>query len=136
MMVEPPGHFRRVGVFKIYDDVFIAIEDAVFPGLHSAVGHPGKLKFGALIQLLAVKAVKESGGSRAVKTAIVKTEPNLGHFCVYLPVPPTVLNVRRHKANQDVRLRQDCQEETLFPWPAEAPLHPNLIAPRSRDKTG
>jgi len=49
------------------------------------VSHAGELKLGALVELLAIEAVKESGGSRAVKTAVVETEPNLGHFCVYCP---------------------------------------------------
>ncbi|HVH59831.1 MAG TPA: hypothetical protein VM709_05840, partial [Candidatus Sulfotelmatobacter sp.] len=54
----------------------------------------------------------KSSGSRAVKAAIVETEPDLFHFGVRCPAPLTVLNGRRNKANQDVRLRHDCQEET------------------------
>src|SRR5215472_6689649 len=75
MMVEPPGDFWRIGIFEVHDDVFIAVEDAVFPGLRRAVSHAGKLKFSDLVELLPIKAVKESGGSRAVKAAIVETEP-------------------------------------------------------------
>jgi hypothetical protein len=40
------------------------------------------LEFGSLMELFPIEAVKERGGSRAVKTAIVEAEPNLGHFCV------------------------------------------------------
>jgi hypothetical protein len=43
------------------------------------VRHPQEVKLGILIKLFAVEPVKESGGSSAIKAAIVETEPNLGH---------------------------------------------------------
>jgi len=79
VMVEPPGHFRRIGKFEIDNYVFVAVEEARFPGLRGAVRHSRKAKFRVLVKTLAVKSVKESGGSGAIKTAIVKAEPDLGH---------------------------------------------------------
>ena len=113
MMIEPPGHFRRIGILEVHNHVFIAVEDPAFPRLRRPVRHARELKFSAFVKFLTVKTVKESSGSRAIETTIVKAKPNLSHLGVYLYRPFTVPNGRRHKANQDVRLRQNCQEETL-----------------------
>jgi hypothetical protein len=51
------------------------------------VRHSQKIKFSILIELFPVKAVKESGGSRAIEAAIVEAEPNLGHKRTSLPYP-------------------------------------------------
>jgi len=79
VVVEPPGHFRRVGKFKIYDDVFVAIEQTRLPGLRRAVRHSGEAEFRILVESFAIKTVEESSGSSAIKAAIVKAEPDLGH---------------------------------------------------------
>jgi hypothetical protein len=86
VMVEPPGYLRRVGEFEIYDDVFVAIEQAGFPGLRGAVRHSRESEFRVLVKTFAIKAVEESGGSGAIKTAIVKAEPDLGHKCESSPL--------------------------------------------------
>ena len=48
MMVEPPGQPRVVGIFEVDDSVLIAVEQAVFEDLRSAVSHAGveKLRIG------------------------------------------------------------------------------------------
>src|SRR5229473_5186525 len=79
VMVEPPGHFRGVGKFEIHDDVLVAIEEAGFPGLRGPVGHAREAELRVLVEAFAIKTVKESGGSSAIKAAIVKAEPDLGH---------------------------------------------------------
>jgi hypothetical protein len=79
VMVEPPGHFRRIRKLKIHDDVFVAIEQAGFPGLRGAVSHPREAELCGIVKAFAIKAVEESGGSCAIKAAIVKAEPDLGH---------------------------------------------------------
>src|SRR5439155_15502855 len=79
VMVEPPGHFRRIGKLEVQDDVFVAIEKAGFPRLRGAVGHPSETELCGLVKALAIKAVKESGGRSANKAAIVKAEPDVGH---------------------------------------------------------
>src|SRR5216684_4854133 len=81
MMVEPPRHFRGVGKLEIHDDVFVAIEQACFPGLCGAVRHPGEAKLRAFVKAFAVEAVKKSSRSSAIKTTIVKAEPDLSHKC-------------------------------------------------------
>src|SRR5438552_16027876 len=79
MMDKPPRHFRRIRKLEIYNYIFVAVEEACFPGLLRAVRHPCKTELRALVKSLAIKPVKESGRSGAIKTAIVKTEPDLGH---------------------------------------------------------
>src|SRR5260370_13914431 len=79
VMVEPPGYFRRIGKLEVDDDVFFAIEQPRFPGLRGAVRHPGEAELPRWVKSFSIKAVKESSGSSAVKTAIWKTEPDLGH---------------------------------------------------------
>jgi hypothetical protein len=78
-MIEPPGQFRRIGKLEIHDDVFVAIEETRFPGLRGAVRHPREAELRGLVKSFAIKAVKESSRSSAVKAAIVKAEPDLGH---------------------------------------------------------
>ena len=57
----------------------VAIEQAGFPGLRGAVSHPREAELCGLVKAFAIKAVEESSGSSAIKAAIVKTEPDLGH---------------------------------------------------------
>src|SRR5947207_972462 len=77
MMVKPPRHFRRIRKLEIYNYIFVAVEEACFPGLRRAVRHPCKTELRALVKSLAIKHVKDSGGSRAIKTAIEKSEHEL-----------------------------------------------------------
>src|ERR1700719_2505391 len=79
MMIEPPGKFRRIGIFEIDDDVFIAIEKAALPGVRGAVGHSAEMKIRFRVETLPVKAIKKRGRCRTVEAAIVKTEPYAGH---------------------------------------------------------
>jgi len=79
VMVEPPGYFRRIRKLEIHDDVFVAIEQARFPGLRRAVRHPSEAKFRVVVESFAIKSVEESSRSSAIKAAIVKAEPDLGH---------------------------------------------------------
>src|SRR3989441_2179896 len=85
MVVEPPRHLRRIRILEVHDDVFIAIEEVVFPRLSGAVGHAREAKFRVLVKLFPVEAVKKSGGSRAIEAAIVETEPDLGHDWAFAP---------------------------------------------------
>jgi hypothetical protein len=43
------------------------------------VRHSREAEFRVLVEAFAIKTVKESGGSGAIKAAIVKAEPDLGH---------------------------------------------------------
>src|SRR5207245_2324659 len=83
VMVEPPRQFRRIGKFEIYNYIFVAVEQPRFPGLRCAVRHSREAEFCVLVKTFAVKPVKESGGSSAIKAAIVKAEPDLGHRLAY-----------------------------------------------------
>src|SRR6266700_7810587 len=79
VMVEPPGHFRRIRKLEIHNHVFVAIEQLGLPWLRCPVSHPGKAELRVRVKAFAIKAVKECGGSSAIKAAIVETEPNLDH---------------------------------------------------------
>src|SRR2546427_640742 len=45
VMVEPPGHPRRAGVFEVHDRVLVPIEQAFLKGLRGAVRQTRKLEF-------------------------------------------------------------------------------------------
>src|SRR5260221_4663595 len=45
VMVKPPGHARRAGIFKIDDGVFVAIKQSRLERLPCAVRHPPKMQF-------------------------------------------------------------------------------------------
>jgi hypothetical protein len=79
VVVEPPRHLRGIRILEVHDYIFIAVKQARFPRLRGVVRHPQETKLGILIKLFPEKAVKESGGSRAIKAAIVETKPDLGH---------------------------------------------------------
>src|ERR1700676_1804281 len=79
MVIEPPGEFRRIGIFEIDNDVFIAVEKAALPGVHGAVSHSTEMKIRLRVETFAVKAVKKRGRRRTVEAAIVKTEPYASH---------------------------------------------------------
>lgn len=79
VVIEPPSDLRRVRVFEIHDNVFIAVEDAVFPGLFGPVSHAGKAELGVLVDGVAIETIEEGGRSGTVKTAIVETQPDAGH---------------------------------------------------------
>ena len=87
MMIEPPGDLWRPGILEINDNILIAVEDAILPRLGGPVGHTGELELSAHVKFLSVKAVKKSRGGRAIKAAIVETEPYLFHFLGFV-VPP------------------------------------------------
>jgi hypothetical protein len=80
MVVEPPGHFGRVGILEIDDGVFVAVEKAGSPGLLSAMGHSCEMKLGGGIEFFLVETVEESGGSGPIKTAVMEAEPDSGHI--------------------------------------------------------
>jgi hypothetical protein len=79
MMIEPPGHLRRVRVFEVHDDVLVAVEQALFPRWHSAVGHAGEAKLRGLVEALAVETVKKRSRRRAIKATIVKAQSYASH---------------------------------------------------------
>src|SRR5260370_12258391 len=79
VMVEPPGHFRRIRKLEVHDDVFVAIEQPGFPGLRGAVRHSREAELGPLVKTFAIEPVKKSRGSSAIKAAIVKAEPDHSH---------------------------------------------------------
>src|SRR5215468_7116450 len=78
-MVEPPGHFRRIGVLEIDDYVIVAVKQIVFPRLSGPMGHSCEMKFGARVNPLAIEAVKKRGGSGAIKAAVMKAQSYFGH---------------------------------------------------------
>jgi hypothetical protein len=43
------------------------------------VRHSREAELCSVVKTFAIKAVKESGGSSAIKATIVKAEPDLGH---------------------------------------------------------
>jgi hypothetical protein len=91
VMVEPPGNFRGIRILEIDDDIFVAVEEAVVPGLRGAVRHAGEAELGGGIEALAVKAVKESSGGGSVKATVVETEPDPGHDEMMAPFYPSIV---------------------------------------------
>ena len=73
VVVEPPGQPRIAGVFEIDDSVFVAVKEALFPGMFGLVGHPAEVEFGLGVEMLPVKAVKKRRGSSAIETTIMET---------------------------------------------------------------
>src|SRR5580700_10681358 len=71
MMVEPPGDFRRRGIFEIDDGVFVAIEMRFVKQRSRPMHKSGEDKLGILANALAIKTGKDGGGRRAVETFVV-----------------------------------------------------------------
>jgi hypothetical protein len=88
MMVEPPGELGRIRVFKIHDYIFIAVEQAIFPGLHGPMSHAAEPELGGSVEAFAVQAIKERGRGSSVKAAIMKTEPYTSHIELETPFLP------------------------------------------------
>ena len=78
-MVEPPGHFRRIGVLEIHDDVLIPVEQTVRPGLRCAMRHAGQRELRIGIESFAVKTVKQRRGRCTVEAPVVKAESYSSH---------------------------------------------------------
>src|SRR5580692_894810 len=85
MVVEPPGHFRRVGVLEIDDGVFVAVKKAGRPWLRSTMGHTGEAELRGGIELFPVEAVEKSGGSGPIKAAVMEAQPDAGHVLGLVP---------------------------------------------------
>jgi hypothetical protein len=79
VMVEPPGHLRRIRVFEVDDYVLVAVKQIPFPRLGGPMGHSREMKFGARVNPLAIEAVKKCGGSGAIKTAVMKAQSYFSH---------------------------------------------------------
>src|SRR5712691_147389 len=77
VVVEPPGHPRRAGVFEVHDRVLVPIEQAFLKGLRGAVRQASKLEFRARVEPLPVEAQKKGGRSGAIKAAVVEADANL-----------------------------------------------------------
>src|SRR4029077_21186507 len=80
VMIEPPGHLRRIRVLEVNDDVLVAVEQAFFPRMLGFMGHAGEIKLGVGILAFAIKAVEQRGRGGTVETTIVKTESDIGHI--------------------------------------------------------
>jgi hypothetical protein len=79
VMIEPPGYFRRIRIFEIDNDVFVAVKEAGLPWRHSAMGHARKMKFRGGVEALAIKAIEQGRRRSSVKAAIVEAKPYTGH---------------------------------------------------------
>jgi hypothetical protein len=79
VMIEPPSHLGRVGILEIDDDVFVAVEQFVFPRLNCAVCHSSEMKLGIRVEALPIEAVEKCSGSGTVEAAVVEAQSNSGH---------------------------------------------------------
>src|SRR5260221_5906651 len=79
VMVEPPGHFRRIRILKIDDCVFIAVKQAGYPRLRGAMGHSSEVKFRFGVEAFLIEPIEQSGGGGAIKTTVVEAQAYSGH---------------------------------------------------------
>src|SRR3974377_82355 len=79
VMIKPPGHFWRVGILEIDDDILIAVEKRILPGVFCFVGHPAEAEFSFGVEMFPVETVEKRRRSGAIEAAIVKAESDLGH---------------------------------------------------------
>jgi hypothetical protein len=98
MMVEPPGHFRRVRILEIDDSVFVAVEEAWSPRLGGPVGHASETKIRVGIELFLVETVEKSGGGGPIKAAVMEAQPDAGHVLAVAPFVFFLLRFSRNKA--------------------------------------
>ena len=62
------------------------------------MGHARELELSAHVKFLSVKAIKKSSGRRAIKAAIVETEPDLFHFGVRFVRPSHGLKCEKEQS--------------------------------------
>jgi hypothetical protein len=79
VMVKPPGHLRRIRILEVDDHVFVAIKQAIYPGLHRTMGHPREMEVRIIMEAFPVKTIEERGGSGAIKATVVKAQADSGH---------------------------------------------------------
>jgi hypothetical protein len=80
VMIEPPGEQRRTRILEIDDDIFVAIERAIFEGLRRLVRHARVEKFCVRVDAFAEKASKYGGGGSSVKASVVETDTDFQIF--------------------------------------------------------
>jgi hypothetical protein len=79
-MVKPPGEPGGAGVLKIYDCVFVAVEEILGKQLPGAVHETAIAHFCAGIDAGMVETGKDGRRARAVKTLIMKAD-SYDHKC-------------------------------------------------------
>src|SRR5579872_1311875 len=112
MVIKPPGHAGRTGIFEIDNGVFVAVKESWLEGLPCAVSHPRKVKFRAWMDALAKETIEQSRRRRAVEASIVIAQTNLDWIC-HRPHPPPLHSEPNHtsKVIKDVREPRECQDE-------------------------
>ena len=76
MMIKPPGNFWRSGILEIDDGILVAIEICLIKECARAMHQPGELEVHVGADAFAIKARKQRGRGRAVKTFAVKKDPD------------------------------------------------------------
>src|ERR1700679_2855480 len=72
MMIEPPGQFRRIRIFKIHNRVLISVKHIFLKRTPRQVRHSRIKEFGVRIDSLTEKTREHGRRSRSIKTAVVK----------------------------------------------------------------
>src|SRR5215469_12589905 len=111
-MIKPPGHFGRVRVLEIDDDILVSVEKPILPRVFCFVGHPAEAEFSFGVEMFPVETVEKRRRSGAIEAAIVKAQSDLGHRERISLASPGV-PVRRSKAHYDVRPFTDCQVKSM-----------------------
>ena len=83
-MIEPPGDFRRAGVFEIYYGVLIAIELLLIKERAGAVQEARVDEVYIAADALPEETGEEGGGAGAVETFVVVED---SHSQISLPFP-------------------------------------------------
>jgi hypothetical protein len=76
VVIEPPRHARRAGVFEVDNGIFIAVKERLGKGISRPVGHSRELELGARVNALAEKAVENSRRGCAVKASVMEAQTN------------------------------------------------------------
>src|ERR1700733_10915196 len=76
MVIEPPGNFRRAGIFEIDDGVLIAIKLRFIEQRARAMEEAGIDEVHVAAHAFAIKAAEERRRACPVKTLVVIKNPN------------------------------------------------------------
>jgi hypothetical protein len=108
MMIEPPGHPRRAGIFEIHDRVFIAIKKTFGERLRGAMSHACVMEFGLRGDAFAEKAGKNGRRSGAVEAPVMETETHrhrVSHAILAVRIDLQINRLRPIEATKNGRAR-------------------------------
>jgi len=76
MMIKPPGNLWRSGILEVDNGVLIAVEIGFIEERARTMHQAGELEVHVRPNALAIKAGKQRGRGRPVKTFAVKKDPD------------------------------------------------------------